>query len=125
MSLGDYIYGPDAEALTRIVTHGPPNEAEQKVLERLRKFPKAGTMRDQILRLMLANSWQGLTRIEIANFMETTRDHIHPRMMELEKGGWVRRGGQADTGQLFHVTDKALDWRRQQAVAELQRADEA
>ena len=55
----------------------------------------------------------GLTRIEIAVLMGTTRDHVHPRIMELERGGWVERSeAPGRNGVVFVPTDKALTWQQ-------------
>jgi hypothetical protein len=118
MGLGDYfpsyILGPEAEEYTPLA-HAPTLDAELEALERLRKNPGGvHSNRAKVLRTMCEHGDWPLTRIEVAKLMGTTRDHVHPRMMELEKGGWVERIGTGRTGVQYIPTPKGMAWARQE-----------
>lgn len=97
------------------ITHSPATDAELAAVERLSRTPgHVATRRAQVLRTLVDHyrvELVGLTRIEIAVLMGTTRDHVHPRIMELERGGWVERSeAPGRNGVVFVPTDKALTW---------------
>jgi hypothetical protein len=97
------------------ISHKPATDAERKTLERLAANPgKRNSVKRNTLLLLCRHhtrTRQGLTRIELATLMKTTRDHVHPRIMELEKGGWVQRHPELrDSSVVYIPTEKALMW---------------
>lgn len=102
------------------IAHSPATEAELAAIARLAANPgRLHSQRVRVLRTLTEHyRWEltGLTRIEIAILMGTTRDHVHPRIMELEKGGWVTRTeAPGRTGVVFMPTPKAMDWLENEA----------
>lgn len=109
---------PQPDSADPPISHGQHNtEAEEKALERLLASPgRLGTVRTQVLQTLLRHAaYHGgaMTKIELAEILGVMRDRVHPRIMELEKGGWVVRRPELVDGRpgiLFAPTAKAVAW---------------
>lgn len=103
------------------ISHGRNNgEAEERTLARLRLSPgKLGTKRIKVLGALgkITETDGPISAIDLANRLGTTRDSIHPRMMELEAGGWAERHGVNAQGRvLFRASPKGLAWLRERGA---------
>jgi hypothetical protein len=97
--------------------HGEAGAAETAAQQRI--APKAGQLRDRVLRLVAGAGDTGLTATEVydayvAEFGEPSGGlySLAPRLSELERrGGWVRKSGEVRGHRGAYVaTETGRDW---------------
>jgi len=103
----------DLDDVTPPVTHRDPSKAEAAAAARLVEFPTAKSRR-RVLEAIAGQHPHPVTAKEVGHLIGSDRDHAHPRMRELHKGGWIDKTGGTRTdsihdGDLWRLTRKAMD----------------
>ena len=63
----------------------------------LENFPRSGSQRRRVLLIVVRAGHAGRTSDEIADRYEINLYSVKPRLLELRRGGWVRRTGERRT----------------------------
>lgn len=82
----------------------------------LDNYPRSGTQRERILKLVALHAEDGRTRDELCVALELDVSSVNPRISELKEGGWIEQDGdrtrktrRGSEAAVMVLTDKALN----------------